>query len=377
MESQKVDKTLDLIIDEMIDVVENSKDEIFHISEEAREEHDQLAEELDSTKKKAIIYIKTVDNLEMKVKYSRLKLSEVSKNFNDYTEREVQEVYEQTHKMQTELAIIEREEWALRERRDELERRILLLSETVDRAENLAGKISVVLPYLNDDFRQVNDMIADEEEKSRFSLKIINAQEDERKRISREIHDGPAQMMANIYLRSELVERAIQAQTIERALTEIQSIRQMIGESLREVRRIIYDLRPMALDDLGLIPTVKKYIIDTEEYSDVNIEFQSIGKEKRFDQKYEVTLFRLMQESLQNAIKHGESTRILVQLTIDENSLSLMVNDNGKGFDPSLKKEKSFGLIGMKERVEMLNGKIVIHSDKGKGTKVFVKIPYQ
>src|SRR5690625_5722924 len=113
----------------------------------------------------------------------------------------------------------------------------------MERAETLANKISVVLPYLHDDFRQVNEIIEDAKEQQLFSLKIIKAQEDERRRISREIHDGPAQMLANILLRSELIDRAIREQTIDQALDEIQSIRKMLKSSLREVRRIIYDLR--------------------------------------------------------------------------------------------------------------------------------------
>ena len=94
-------------------------------------------------------------------------------------------------------------------------------------------------------------------------LKIIEAKEDERKRISREIHDGPAQMLANILLRSEIVEKTFKTGQTDNILKEIKSVRQLIRSSLYEVRRIIYDLRPMALDDLGLIPTLRKYI-DTE-----------------------------------------------------------------------------------------------------------------
>lgn len=377
MGSNETDTNLDMIIDEMIEVVENSKNEIFNISEQAREEHDNLKKDLEITKEKVVLYIEDGDRLELQVKQSRRRLSEVSKNFNTYSEFEIQRVYEQTHQMQTKLAIIQQEELALRERRDDLERRLLILSQTVERAETLASKISVVLPYLHEDFRQANDLIEDAKEKSEFSLKIINAQEDERKRISREIHDGPAQMMANIFLRSELVERAIRDRTVEEAITEIRSIRKMIGDSLREVRRIIYDLRPMALDDLGLIPTVKKYVADTEEYTGTNIQFQSLGEEKRLAQKYEVTLFRLMQESVQNAIKHGQATIVIVKMEIRKKNLSLMITDNGKGFDVTKKREESFGIIGMKERVEMLAGEFNIRSQELKGTKIYINIPYK
>src|SRR5699024_10023632 len=126
--------------------------------------------------------------------------------------------YENTHNMQTNLAILRQDEKILRERRDDLERRLVTLSQTVERAEALAGKTSVILNYLYDDFRHVNEIIEDAKEKHEFTLKIIEAQEEERRKISREIHDGPAQMLANILLRSELVDRAVRESSIDHAL---------------------------------------------------------------------------------------------------------------------------------------------------------------
>ena len=369
------EKVLDHIIDEMVGVVENSKDEIFNLSEEARNEHDHLVIELKETKEKVIKYIDDGDLLEQQVKLSRKRLSEVSKYFDHYSEDQIREVYENTHAMQTRLVVIRQEEKVLRERRDEIERRILSLSQTIERAEGLAGKISVVLTYLNDDFKQVNAMIEEAKEKQEFGLKIIEAQEEERKRISREIHDGPAQMLANILLRSEIVDRAFREGGGEKASTEIKSVRKMIRSSLYEVRRIIYDLRPMALDDLGLVPTIKKYVATIAEYNDTSIEFVSFGEDKRLPQEYEVALFRLVQESIQNAVKHAEASLIKVKLDIDGRNLIMVVSDDGKGFDPSLKCDKSFGLIGMRERVEMLDGKLSISTGEGKGTKVYITIP--
>lgn len=369
------EKVLDHIIDEMVGVVENSKDEIFNLSEEARNEHDHLLTELKETKEKVIKYIEDGDLLEQQVKLSRKRLSEVSKYFDHYSEDQIREVYENTHAMQTRLVVIRQEEKVLRERRDDIERRILSLSQTIERAEGLAGKISVVLTYLNDDFKQVNAMIEEAKEKQEFGLKIIEAQEEERKRISREIHDGPAQSLANILLRSEIVDRAFREGGGEKASTEIKSVRKMIRSSLYEVRRIIYDLRPMALDDLGLVPTIKKYVATISEYNDTPIEFMSFGEDKRLPQEYEVALFRLVQESIQNAVKHAAASLIKVKLDIDGRNLIMVVSDNGKGFDPSLKYDKSFGLIGMRERVEMLDGKLSISTGEGKGTKIYITIP--
>lgn len=374
---QKVNETaLDYVIDEMIEVVENSKDEIFNISEESRREHEHLARELKETKEKVIQHIDNGDKLEQKVRFSRQRLAEVSKYFDRYTEKDIREVYENTHVMQTKLAMIQQEEKALREKRDDLERRLISLIHTIERAEGLASKISVILTYLHDDFRQVNEMIEEAKAKQEFGLKIIEAQEEERRKISREIHDGPAQMLANILLRSELVDRSFRSGDVEQGLIEIKSVRQMIRTSLYEVRRIIYDLRPMALDDLGLVPTIKKYVENVADYNKTTVEFTSFGEDMRLNQKYEIAFFRLVQESIQNAIKHAEASLIQVKLEICINNITMLIKDNGKGFDPSMKRDKSFGLIGMRERVEMLEGQLNIDSTVGKGTMIFIKVPH-
>ncbi|UJL45352.1 histidine kinase [Virgibacillus sp. NKC19-16] len=370
------EKALDYVINEMIDVVENSKDEIFNISEESRKEHEHLVRELKETKEKVIQHITNGDQLEQKVRFSRRRLAEVSKYFDRYTETEIRKVYEKTHELQTKLAIMQQEEKVLREKRDEIERRLITLSQTIERAEGLAAKITVILTYLQDDFRQVNEMIEEAKEKQEFGLKIIEAQEEERRKISREIHDGPAQMLANILLRSELVDRTIREKSMDEALNEVKDVRKMIRTSLYEVRRIIYDLRPMALDDLGLIPTIKKYVSTIEDYNGVRIDFSSIGEDKRLNQKYEIAFFRLVQEAVQNAVKHAGAPLIQVKLEICTDFLTMVIKDNGKGFDPSMKKDKSFGLIGMRERVDMLEGELNIKSAKGEGTTIFIKVPY-
>src|SRR5699024_5728512 len=273
------------------------------------------------------------------------------------------------------LAMLRQREKALREKRDHLERRLLSLDRTIERAERLTSKVSVILKYLNDDFQQINEMIEEAKEKQEFGLKIIEAQEEERLKLSREIHDGPAQMLANILLRSELVDRTFRSGDVDGVISKIKSVRKMIRSSLYEVRRNIYDLRTMALDDLGLIPKIKKYVATVAEYNEIDIEFSPLGNENRLKQKYEVALFRMMQEALQNAIKHAEASFIKVKLEITNTNAILVVKDDGKGFDASVKKDKSFGLIGMKERVEMLEGTLTVNTAPGQGTTIIIKIP--
>lgn len=377
LDSRLDEKTLDTIIDEMTSVVEKSQDEIFHISEEAFEEHSHLERELEETRLLVKDYIKRGDQLEIEVRKSRKKLSIVSREFNRYTENDIHTVYEETHALQTDLAIIRQEERIFRQKRDELERRILRLKKTIEHASNLGRKVSAVLTYLTDDFSQVTEALKTAKEKQQFGFKIIEAQEVERKRLSREIHDGPAQMLANILIRSEIVDLAFREGNVEQALKEVKDIRGNIRTSLKEVRRIIYDLRPMALDDLGLIPTVKKHITTMSEYSNINIDLILLGDERRLDSNYEVAIFRLVQEALQNAINHAQAKTIKVTIEILPDLITVIIRDDGIGFDQANTKSDSFGLIGMKERVEILDGKLLIESTQGKGTVVKVIVPYE
>src|SRR6185312_9239339 len=138
---------------------------------------------------------------------------------------------------------------------------------TIDRAESLVSQITIVSNYLVSDIKEIGVALEDAKMKQDFGLRIIEAQEEERKRLSREIHDGPAQLLANVLIRSDLAEKVYREKGPEQSLVEIRSLKEMIRAALYEVRRIIYDLRPMVLDDLGLLPTLEKYLATVEEYN--------------------------------------------------------------------------------------------------------------
>ncbi len=367
---------LDEIIDKTVETVGESREQIFEIGEKSRLEYHTLERELQEVRLKVAKVIEKTDRTQLHARFARNRLAEVSKDFERYTSEEVRSAYEQANDYQVQLAVLQQEEQQLRERRDHIERRLLNLKDTMERSEQLASQMSVVYNFLSSDLKQVNEVLAEAKEKQAFGLQIIEAQEEERKRLSREIHDGPAQMMANVMLRSELIERIYNEKGIEEALNEIRDVRKMVKNSLAEVRRIIYDLRPMALDDLGLIPTLDKYLKTFEEHSQVAVDFRHFGREKRLDQKFEIALFRLVQESVQNAYKHAQPKEIQVKIEIKPTKVIMIIKDDGKGFDTSSKKEGSFGLIGMKERVHMLKGQITIQSKVNVGTVVLIDIPF-
>ncbi|MBE2976337.1 sensor histidine kinase [Priestia megaterium] len=370
-------KALDEIFEKIIGTVGDSKNEVYRLSEDARQEYQQIKEELEVLKGKVLETIEQGDKLETQARLARKRLSDVSRHFQIYSEPEVKDAYEKAHELQTKLLMNQQSEYQLRNRRDELERRLLTLEETIKRADHLVGQISVVLNYLTSDLKQVGEIVEDAIQKEYFGFRIIEAQEEERKRLSREIHDGPAQMLANVMMRSELIDRIYRERSAKEAMEEIRDLRKMVRSALYEVRRIIYDLRPMALDDLGLIPTLRKYLDTIEDYNEgkPRITFISIGQEKRTASKLEVALFRLVQEAVTNALKHADATEIQVKIEFNNEHAILLVKDDGCGFNQEEKKENSFGLIGMKERVDLLDGTISIHSKINQGTLVMIKVP--
>ncbi len=368
-------KYLDQILDMTIQQVSESKQEIIEIGELSRTEYERLLKSLEHIKEELAKIIDESDILEEKMRLSRKRLAQVSREFKKYSEEEIRTVYENAKNLQVKLEVLRQRELELRERRDELERRVVQVKETIAKSESLTGKISIVLNYLNGDMKQVGELIEDANRKQAFGLRILEAQEEERRRLSREIHDGPAQLLANTLLRTEIIEKKINSDSSDSVIEEVRQLRYLVREALKEVRGIIYDLRPMALDDLGLVPALMKYLSAVEENVDIPVHFQLAFTDRRFSMKLETAVFRLIQESVQNACKHSQASQIEVKLEFQKDSLSILIRDNGVGFQVEKQREDSFGLIGMSERVDLLGGKITIHSEPNEGTAVMINIP--
>lgn len=377
MLNDKIDlESLDLIFNRMVKTIDESKNDIFTISEQSRRTFEEMKLELEEVRSNIQDVISENDVLEAKSRVSRRRLAEVSKNFKIYSEEEIHKAYDQANKIQIRYSILQAEEKQLREKRDDLERRMRSLLDTIERADHLVNQVNVVLNYLTFDLKHIGPALENAKMKEDYTLKIIEATEEERKRISREIHDGPAQMLANVLLRTDLINRTFQERGIEQALQEILELKNMVRDALHEVRRIIYDLRPMALDDLGIIPTLKKYLNSVQDYNKGTIvHFNSIGEQVRIGTKYEVAVFRLVQECVNNAIKHGNSRDVWVSFEWLKEHVNITIKDNGIGFDTNIVKKDSFGLIGMRERVELLNGEMNLTSSEKQGTRIMFKIP--
>ena len=204
---------------------------------------------------------------------------------------------------------------------------------------------------------------------------IVNAQEAERQRLSRQMHDGPAQAMSNFILQTEIAMRLLDVDPAQ-AKEELGNLKAAAMGTFQKVRNFIFELRPMMLDDLGLIPTVRKYVDAFKDQTGLDTSLTVTGNERRLEPYLEVMIFRAVQELLGNASRHSQATMVKILLDLENEIIRVSVDDNGKGFDPeSVLGGKSLGLKLIRERAEMLGGKFDIDSAAGKGARISFSIP--
>jgi two-component system sensor histidine kinase DegS len=204
---------------------------------------------------------------------------------------------------------------------------------------------------------------------------LVNAQEAERQRLSRQMHDGPAQALSNFILQAEIAMRLLGSDA-EQARTELGNLKAAAMSTFQKVRNFIFELRPMMLDDLGLAPTIQRYVEMHKEQAGLDVSVIVTGNERRLEPYLEVFIFRSIQELLGNATRHSQGNVVKIQVDMGDSLIKLTVEDNGKGFDQEVIGQKSsLGLKLIKERAELLGGSLDIDSSMGKGSRIFLTVP--
>ncbi|MGB9886989.1 MAG: ATP-binding protein [Moorellales bacterium] len=209
--------------------------------------------------------------------------------------------------------------------------------------------------------------------------KIITAQEDERKRVAGEIHDGAIQALLGIWYRLQRLTSQLDSRLVPGLAAELEYLRDELGRQIQDIRRIVYNLRPFILDNYGLVPAIQAYIENLQTGSGPAIELVTKGAERRLPVNVEITLYRVLQEALANAIKHAQARRIRVELNLEDKAVTLEVADDGLGFVTSARARNQdyqhLGLVSIEERVHLVGGTCEIRSRPGRGTTVRVSIP--
>lgn len=374
-------KKIDDIIHKTIKIMEMGQRDIFDIAEHAHNEAEEIKRELEDLRDRVLDVIQDVERLRKAENSARYRLLVVSKDFSTYTEEDIKEAYKKAEGLRVQLALKEQEEMRLREERNKFERKLKDQGKLVKKAENVVTHMGAVLDYLRAGATGFSGLAEGIRKKQYLGYRIIKATEEERSRIVREIHDVPVQAMVNMGIRLELCLKVLD-KDINRAKDYIKELKGQVNTNIQDLRKIIYNLRPMSLDDLGLVATIERMLLDFEKETGINTSFRLIGDPVEIQDLVQIAVFRIIQEALNNAKWHSKATRITVKFEFLKSNISIMITDNGKGFDVEdtidwKKDGKSFGIIGMRERVELLQGYIDINSEPGAGTGIFIRIPLQ
>lgn len=212
---------------------------------------------------------------------------------------------------------------------------------------------------------------------------IIRAQEQERQRLARAMHDGPAQSLTNFILQAEICQRLFERNT-ERAAEELNNLKTNASKTFQKVRDFIFDLRPMMLDDLGVAPTVRRYVESYHEKNDIEVKLQLYGEDRRLENYREVMIFRAIQDVMSGARDYSSPTEMSVSLDMSTDTIRIVIEDNGRGFDAEQifsNDEEAYSdarieaLRVQKARFELIGGSIDVRSDENSGSTVRLELP--
>lgn len=374
---------LNNIINELLESVNKSKNKATKFQKAVLERISNSEIELMEVNSKIKWLDSEITKTSEEAKQYRVKLLKITKDIAENPEKqeyEYKEIYEKTNNLLLKMQDLESQYKIYFSRRDKLERDLKRQKEILADTEDLIQTITTSFRYLNDDLADIGNQL---NQKEIVLLKIIESGENDKKNIARDIHDGPAQTLVFLTYEIQVLKKLIETMDLINAIKKVDEMSKYIHKVLEEIRHIIYDLRPMSLDDIGLIPTIENYIKEFNRSRGLSIVFDLKGDKgliQKLPNTFSIAIFRIIQETLNNIYKHAEAKNVRITIKSLKNLIKLEISDDGKGFDVDkvlgdAKANGNFGLLGMMERVDLIGGDIDILSDKDRGTKINISIP--
>jgi two-component system, NarL family, sensor histidine kinase DegS len=214
-------------------------------------------------------------------------------------------------------------------------------------------------------------------------IRIVQAQEEERQRLARQMHDGPAQSLTNFILQAEICQRLFDRNP-DKAAEELANLKSTASVTFQKVRDFIFDLRPMMLDDLGVVPTVRRYVESFRDKNDIDTNLEIMGEERRLETAREVLIFRGIQELMVQARDYASPNKLRIQLDMGGSHVKALVEDDGRGFDAEAAlagddnhsaDARVQSIMTLKEKYELVGGSVSVTSSETEGTAIRLELP--
>jgi signal transduction histidine kinase len=202
--------------------------------------------------------------------------------------------------------------------------------------------------------------------------RVVSAQELERRRLARELHDETGQALTSILLGLKSLEDVRDEESLAESTSRL---RELVVTTLQDVRRLAVELRPKALDDFGLVPALERLVETFREQTGIEVDLEPRLGDERLPSDVETTLYRITQEALTNVVKHAHAKRVSIVLTRRDGSISAVIEDDGQGFSEEQGSDNGLGLLGMRERIALVDGRLAVESSPGSGTTLSIEVP--
>jgi len=347
---------------------DNPKDEIIELlTENMSSTRRRLSEIKDQIEQIQI----TVDKEQQRYSGIAAELKTVKENLDTVPREDIRDKYDEALEVRFRLATMRGQLEKIEGQYDYLEKQQATFSQILSSLEGV-------------DYLEATD---DEDKPSRRAVDIvgiINAQEEERKRLSRVMHDGPAQSLTNFILQAEICQRLFDRDP-ERAATELDNLKTNASRTFQKIREFIFDLRPMMLDDLGIAATVRRYSESFGEKNDIHTQYEIINEDRRMENYREVFIFRTIQELMSMTRDYAAATEVKVRLDMSSDPVKILVEDDGKGFDSDVVFEtdddsivedaRSSALILLRNKVSLVGGEMTVQSNETDGTVIRIEVP--
>ncbi|PXV85330.1 two-component system sensor histidine kinase DegS [Lachnotalea glycerini] len=251
------------------------------------------------------------------------------------------------------------------------------IQKKIDTINKNSSEMDVIINKIKN--KSYQEYLSNCKDNGKFKIEILRSQELERKRIARDIHDTVIQKLTNLIHKSEFTLKVMDIDSI-RAKLELMTISNNLRDVIDEMRDIIYNLRPMAFDDIGIDVIIERELSKLKE-NGIDVKYEVEGEYGNIDQVVSLTLIRIIQEACNNVLKHSKCTVLCVKILYTKNSIEVIIKDNGVGFEISnncgivYESKSGFGLSMMRERVYLLSGKINFKSSANEGTQICFKVP--
>lgn len=367
------------VVSRVIDEIAKGKDKLFNIIDNLRDEYDKEVQELNEITIRMEKIIHEVDTLERLDKQMRTTLARVSSDIRNVRDDEIKKVYEKALDVRVRYITKQEEEKNLKCKRDKIEQSLKRYLKNIEEANSTIKQVNVALGFIQGDI--VEPLIGLEENVGMLmGIKILEAQENERGRIARDIHDGPAQYLANTIMRMDFC-KMILTKDLYKGIRELEDLKENVKMALKEVRGILFDLRPLYLSDLTLKEAVGDLVEDLKDEKNIDCTLYMKDGTSELDTMVQIAVYRIIQEITTNIKKHSKATTASIRIEIGKEYVYFMVSDNGIGYDyeevikKAMVEKTSYGVISIFDRVNQLQGKIEIESAEDIGTTYKIRLP--